>query len=200
MNLFYKFFTDFDPQKTLTSFLTLFAVMDILGSIAVIISMRKKVGYIHARKTAMVAGIIMITFLFIGQSILKIFSIDISSFSMAGSIILFFFGLEMILNINIFRIDADAESSSIVPLAFPIIAGTGVLSTLITLKAQYEGINVLLAILGNLTLVYIVLRYSEWIEKKLGKLIVSIIHKMMGILLLSIAIKVFITHMLLKLD
>jgi len=194
---FYAFFTDFDFKRFISAFLILFAVVDVLGSTAIIINMRKKIGYIHARKTATAVGLIMVTFLFAGKTILDLFSIDIGSFAVAGSIVLFLIGMEMILSISIFKIDTDVESSSVVPLAFPIIAGTGTLSTLVTLKAEYKTINVLCGILVNLVLVFLVLKYSEWIEAKLGRLGINIIHKMMGIISLSIAIKMFKTYLLL---
>jgi multiple antibiotic resistance protein len=195
MSIFYEFFTAFDFKKFISSFLTLFAVVDVLGSTAIIINMRKKIGYIDARKTASVAGLIMVTFLFLGKSILSLFSVDIDSFCMAGSIILFLLGMEMCLNVTIIQVDTDTESSSVVPLAFPIIAGTGTLSTLITLKVEYETINVLCAAMVNVFLIFLVLKYSEWIEEKLGKLSIIIMHKMMGIILLAIAVKLFKTHL-----
>lgn len=190
----YEFFIEFDLRKFFYAFLILFVVVDVPGSTAIIISMRKKIGYIDARKTATVAGIIMVTFLFTGQAVLNLFSVDVSYFSLAGSVILFLVGLEMSLNISIAKIETDAESSSVVPLAFPMIVGTGTLATLITLKATHKVINVLCGTLVNLLLIYLVLKYSEWIEKKLGRLGISIIHRMMGIILLAIAIKLFTTH------
>lgn len=190
----YDFFTDFDFRKFFSAFLILFAVVDVPGSTAIIISMRKKIGYIDARKTATVAGIIMVTFLFTGQALLDLFSVDVNFFTLAGSVILFLVGLEMSLNISIAKIEADAESSSVVPLAFPMIVGTGTLATLITLKATCKAINVLCGTLANLLLIYLVLKYSEWIEKKLGRLGISIIHRMMGIILLAIAIRLFTIH------
>ncbi|MEN0016123.1 MAG: MarC family protein [Bacteroidota bacterium] len=192
----YQFFAEFDLRQLFSAFLILFVVVDVLGSTAMIINMRKKIGYIDARKTATVAGAIMTCFLFLGQTVLNLFSVDISSFALAGSFILFLIGLEMSLNINIFKIDTDAESSSVVPLAFPMLVGTGTLATLITLKSTYKTINVFGAALINLWLIYLVLKHSEWIEAKLGKLGITIIHKMMGIILLAIAIRLFKTHYL----
>ena len=186
----YEFFIEFDLRKFFYAFLILFVVVDVPGSTAIIISMRKKIGYIDARKTATVAGIIMVTFLFTGQAVLNLFSVDVSYFSLAGSVILFLVGLEM----SLAKIETDAESSSVVPLAFPMIVGTGTLATLITLKATHKVINVLCGTLVNLLLIYLVLKYSEWVEKKLGRLGISIIHRMMGIILLAIAIKLFTTH------
>ena len=195
MSHIYAFFTALDIKKIFTSFLILFAVLNILGSTAIISNMRKKVGYINAKKTATVAGALMISFLFIGNIVLDLFSIDIDSFTLAGSIILFLLGLEMSLNLSIFKSDTDPETSSVIPLAFPIIAGTGTLSTLLTLKEVYQTINVLLASLVNVVLIFLVVKYSEWIEIQLGKLGVSIIHRMMGIILIAIAIKRFKTYL-----
>ena len=196
MQSLHAFFVAFNLKFFFTSFLELFAVLDVLGCTAIIINMRQKIGYIHAEKTATAVGIIMVSFLFIGQFILDIFSIDINSFILAGSIILFLLGMEMCLNVSIFKNDTDAKSSSIVPLAFPIIAGTGTLSTLLILKQEYKLINVLLSSGVNLLLIFLVLKYSEQIEAKLGKLGVSIVHKMMGILLIAIAIKRFKMYLL----
>ena len=195
MNAIYTFFTALDIKKFLNSFLILFAVLNILGSTAIIINMKKKVGYINPQKTATVAGIIMISFLFIGNIVLDLFSIDMDSFTLAGSMIIFLLGIEMSLNISIFKPDTDPETSAVIPLAFPIIAGTGTLSTLLTLKEEYQTINVLLASLVNIVLVFLIVKYSEWIESKLGKLGVSIIYKMMGIILIAIAIKRFKTYL-----
>ena len=138
----------------------------------------------------------MISFLFVGQSLLDLFSIDAASFSVAGSIILFLIGLEMILNVSIFKVEIDNQSPSIVPLVFPIIVGTGTLATLLTLKSEYADINILCGTLANLMFVYAILRYSEWIECKLGRVGVNVIHKVMGIVLLSVAVKLFRAHLL----
>jgi len=197
MPILYKFFSAFDFKQFVSAFLILFAVVDVLGSTAIIISMRKKIGYIDARKTATVAGTIMIIFLFVGKTILDLFCVDIASFSIAGSIILFLLGMEMCLNITIIKLETDSEYSSVVPLAFPIIAGTGTLSTLVTLKVEYGTFNVLIATIINVILIFLVLKYSEWIEQRLGKLGITIIHKMMGIILLAIAVQLFKANILL---
>lgn len=191
MNYIHIFFTAFDIKKFFTSFLILFAVLNILGCTAIIINMRKKIGSINPQKTAMASGIIMLSFLFAGNAILDLFCIDINSFTLAGSILIFLLGIEMSLNISIFKPDTDPETSSVIPLAFPIIAGAGTLSTLLALKKEYQTINVLLASLVNTLLIFLVVKYSEWIEIKLGKLGVSIIQRMMGIILIAIAIKRF---------
>ncbi|MEL6539305.1 MAG: MarC family protein [Bacteroidota bacterium] len=197
MHNFYSFFIEFDGQQTLSAFLILFAVIDILGNTGIIISLRRQVGSIHAEKTTVVMGMIMVSFLFLGPTILSIFQVDIGSFAIAGGVILFLLGLEMVLSVNIFKVESCPETASVVPLAFPILAGAGTLTALLTLKAEYKDINILCGTLANLILVYIFLRCSEWIEYRLGKLGVSIVHKVMGIILLSIAVKLFKTHLLL---
>jgi multiple antibiotic resistance protein len=188
------FFYSFDWHQTFYSFWVLFAVIDILGSVPIIISIRRKIGRIDAKKTTLAVAVIMLAFLFLGQSLLDIFSIDVASFSVAGSIVLCILALEMVLNISIFKIEINSESASIVPLAFPIIAGVGTLIALLTLKEDYAPINILCATLANVLFVYATLRCSEWIERTLGSLGVSIVHKVMGIVLLSIAVKLFRTY------
>jgi multiple antibiotic resistance protein len=194
MHSTHNFFVSFDWQQMLSSFWALFAVMNILGCVPIVISIRKKTGRIDAHKTTVVVGMIMLAFLFLGQLLLDIFSIDTASFAVAGSIVLFILALEMILNINIFKVEVNSEVASIVPLAFPIVAGVGTLITLLTLKSDYADINILCGTLANLVFVYVILKCSAWIEHQLGSLGINIIHKVMGIVLLSIAVKLFRTH------
>ena len=192
------FLTGFDKEQALSSFFILFALIDIVGNVGIIINLRKQVGCIHAKNTTIAAGVIMFTFLFTGTFVLDLFHIDLDSFAIAGSIIIFLLGLEMVLNVSVFKVDANPEAASIIPLAFPILAGTGTLTALLTLKAEYQTINIILGILPNLVLIYIFLKYSEWIERKLGPVGVSIVHKVMGLMLVAIAVKLFKTHLLLS--
>ena len=172
--------------------LILFSVIDIVGGIPVIIDLRKKAGHIESGKATIVAGVIMFLFLFVGESILKLFGIDVESFAIAGAIIIFLIGMEMILGVDFFKSDQEeAKSASIVPLAFPLIAGAGTMTTIITLKAGYETVNIIIGIVLNLVFVYLVLKSSSWLERKLGKAGFNIIRKAFGIILLSIAIKLF---------
>lgn len=172
--------------------LILFSVIDILGSIPIVIDMRKKTGTIESGKATLVAGLIMIMFLYLGESILKLFAVDVESFAIAGAIIIFFIGMEMVMGISFFKSDMeDSKSASIVPLAFPLIAGAGTMTTIISLRAAYEEINILAGILVNLVFIYIVLKSSRWLEKKLGIAGFNILRKVFGIILLSIAIKLF---------
>ncbi len=172
--------------------LILFSVIDIVGAVPVIVDLRKKVGHIESEKATIVAGFIMIAFLFVGERILKLFGVDIASFAAAGAIIIFLIGLEMILGRSIFKHgDVDTSSASIVPIAFPIIAGAGTMTTLISLRATYELPNVLVGVFANLLLVYVVLKSSAWIERKLGQAGADILRRVFGIILIAIAVKLF---------
>ncbi|WP_224998229.1 MarC family protein [Cesiribacter sp. SM1] len=171
--------------------LILFSIIDIVGSVPVIIDLRKKAGHIQSEKATIVAGIIMIAFLFLGESILKLFGLDVQSFALAGAIIIFLIGMEMILGVQLFKADVDdAASSSIVPLAFPLIAGAGTMTTLVSLRSEYELYNILIGIVINLAFVYVVLKTSGWLERKLGVAGFNIIRKVFGIILLAIAVKI----------
>jgi multiple antibiotic resistance protein len=175
--------------------LVLFSVIDILGSIPIIIQLRQKQGHIHSEKATIVAAVIMILFLFLGKSILSLFGLDVSSFAIAGGLIIFFLGIEMVLGITLFREEPDVRSGSIVPLAFPLIAGAGSMTTIISLKAEYETINILIGIILNMAFVYVVLKSSHWIERHLGKSGTNILRKVFGIILLAIAVKLIKTNL-----
>ncbi len=182
----------FSFKEIISVSLILFSVIDILGSVPIIIDMRKREGHIQSEKATLVAGVIMIAFLFLGKSILSLFGLDVESFAIAGALIMFLLGMEMILGIELFKPDASgSSSSSIVPLAFPLIAGAGTMTTLVSLRAEYSQANVLVGILLNLVFVYIVLKTSGWLERKLGAAGFNILRKVFGIILLAIAIKLF---------
>ncbi len=181
---------DFNYKQILSVTMILFAIIDILGSIPVVISLRNKVGHIQSEKASIVALLIMILFLFIGDEMLKIIGLDISSFAIAGSVVIFIIAMEMILGINFFREDVP-ESASIVPLAFPLIAGSGTLTTLLSLKSEYATQNIIVGIVLNICFVYIVLKNTVYLEKLLGKTGLHIMRKAFGIILLAIAIKLF---------
>jgi multiple antibiotic resistance protein len=177
-------------KEIITVGMVLFAVIDIVGTIPIVVDLRTKHGHIESEKASVVAGIIMIVFLFIGEEFLNLIGIDVHSFAVAGSFVLFFLALEMILGIRIYR-DEAASSASIVPLAFPLIAGAGTMTTLLSLKAEFETINIIIAIVLNIILVYIVLKSSSRIEKCLGKNGLGVIRKTFGVVLLAIAVKLF---------
>jgi multiple antibiotic resistance protein len=181
---------NFNFKQILSVTMILFAIIDILGSIPVVISLRNKVGHIQSEKASIVALLIMILFLFIGDEMLKIIGLDVSSFAIAGSIVIFIIAMEMILGINFFKEDVP-ESASIVPLAFPLIAGSGTLTTLLSLKSEYETQNIIIGIILNIIFVYIVLKNTIYLEKILGKTGLNIMRKAFGIILLAIAIKLF---------
>ncbi len=180
----------FNSKEILTASMVLFAVIDILGSVPIIISLRRKVGHIQSEKASLVAGVIMIAFLFVGEKILRLIGIDVNSFAVAGAFVLFLLGLEMILGINIFGEDAP-ETASIVPIAFPLIAGAGTMTSLLSLRAEYEVENIIVAIILNLILVYIVLKSSKKIEEVVGQNGLMVIRKVFGIILMAIAVKLF---------
>ncbi|WP_396212018.1 MarC family protein [Flavobacterium sp.] len=179
-----------DFREIVTVTMVLFAVIDIVGTIPIIVDMRNKVGHIESEKASIVAGVIMIVFLFIGEEFLKLIGIDVHSFAVAGSFVLFFLALEMILGIRIYK-DEAMTSASIVPLAFPLIAGAGTMTTLLSLRSQFYSINIIIAIILNILLVYAVLKSSSKIEKILGKTGLGVIRKTFGVVLLAIAVKLF---------
>ncbi len=181
---------DFSIKQIITATMILFAVIDIVGSIPIIIELRSKVGHIQSEKAAVVSAIIMVAFLFIGQQLLRLIGIDVNSFAVAGAFVLLFLALEMILGISLYK-DEAPETASVVPLAFPLIAGAGSLTTILSLKAEYATINILVAILLNIIFVYAVLKSSRKIERVLGKSGLSVIRKVFGVILMAIAVKLF---------
>ena len=180
-------------KEVLTASMVLFAVIDIVGSIPIIISLREKAGHIQSEKASLVSALIMIAFLFIGEQILSLIGLDVNSFSVAGSLVILFMALEMILGITLFT-EEPPEVASVVPLAFPIIAGAGTMTSLLSLRAEYEMINIIAAIVINILIVYIILKTSGKLQKILGKTGISIIRKVFGIILLAIAVKLFATN------
>ncbi len=173
--------------------MVLFAVIDIIGSVPIIIGLRNKVGHIQSEKASIVAACILVAFLFVGEEILKLIGIDVNSFAVAGAFIIFFIAIEMILGITLYKDDAP-ESASIVPIAFPLIAGAGTLTSLLSLRAEFHVENIIVAIIVNIIFVYLVLKSSLRIEKVLGKNGISIIRKVFGVILLAIAVKLFATN------
>ncbi|MGB5242126.1 MAG: MarC family protein [Lutimonas sp.] len=182
-----------DFKEILTASMVLFAVIDIIGSIPVILSLRQKVGHIQSEKASIVAVIIMITFLFVGEEILKLIGIDVNSFAVAGSLVILFLALEMILGIQLYK-EENPETASIVPIAFPLIAGAGTMTTLLSIKAEFETINIIIAIVINMIFVYAVLKSSKKIEHFLGKGGISVLRKIFGVILLAIAVKLFASN------
>ena len=181
-------------KEILTIFMVLFAVIDIIGNIPIIIDLRQRVGHIQSEKASLIAGFILIIFLFIGEKLLGIIGIDVHSFAVAGSLIIFFIALEMILGINIYKDDKNPLNATVFPLAFPLIAGPGSLTTLLSLKSAYSNANIIVAIVINMLFIYIVLKGSSKIEKIIGENGIGIIRKIFGVILLAISIKLFTSN------
>ena len=183
-------FEHFNFKEVITCFMVLFAVIDIIGSIPIIVSLKQKFGKIESERATIVAGLIMIVFLFVGNHILKFIGVDVNSFAIAGAFVIFVIALEMILGIQIQK-HGEANSASIVPIAFPLIAGAGTLTTTLSLKAEFHDINIILGIILNTVVVYLVLKSANWLEKVIGEGSLKIIEKVFGIILLAISIKLF---------
>lgn len=181
-----------DFKEIFSVSLILFSVIDIVGAVPFIILIKKREGRIYAEKATLISAVLMVSFLYLGQSILTLFGLDVASFAVAGAIVIFIVAMEMILGITLIKDDQDAKGSgSVVPLAFPLIAGAGTLTTILSLRAVYEEINVLIGILLNLVLVYIVLRSSSWLERVIGKSGFVVLRMVFGVILLAIAVKIF---------
>jgi len=186
---------EFNYKEIFAAFMILFAVIDIVGNIPIIVDLRKKAGHIQSGKASIIAGAIMIFFLFIGENILSLIGIDVNSFAVAGSFVLFFIALEMILGISIYKDDGNTSSTaSIFPLAFPLIAGPGSLTTLLSIKSEYLTENIIIAIILNVIFIFIVLKTSKKIEKILGPNGIQIIRKVFGVVLLAISVKLFTSN------
>jgi multiple antibiotic resistance protein len=187
----------FDLKEIFSVTLILFSVIDIVGSIPFIMIIRQREGRIHAEKATIISAALMVSFLFLGQSILKLFGLDVASFAVAGAIVIFIVAMEMILGITLIKDDPDAKGSgSIVPLAFPLIAGAGTLTTILSLRAVYAETNILAGIIVNLIFVYIVLRSSVWLERVIGKSGFAVLRRVFGVILLAIAVKIFKNNVL----
>ncbi len=185
-------FANVSSKETLTITFTLFAVIDILGSIPILISLKEKMGgTIRSTQATVASGAFMILFLFVGQPFLNLLGLDVQSFAVAGSIVIFIIGLEMILGLDLFKPDNNPKSGSVVPIAFPLIAGSGTLTTVMSLKADYHDINILIGILINCIIIFVVLTSLKWIEKALGPNGLIVVRKFFGVILLAIAVKIF---------
>ena len=180
----------FSFKETMTCFMVLFAVIDILGSVPIIVSLRKQFGHIDAERAALVSGLLMIVFLFVGKELLKFIGIDVNSFAIAGAFVIFVIALEMILGIEIHKVE-NIKAASIVPIAFPLVAGAGTLTTTLSLRAEYHEINIIFGIILNTILVYVVLKSANFLEEKIGDATLMIFKKVFGIILLAISIKLF---------
>ena len=178
----------------LTITFTLFAVIDILGSIPILISLKQKMGGLNELKATLVSGVLMVVFLFLGEAILGILGLDVKAFAVGGSIVIFILGLEMVLGLEFFKSDKDVQAATLVPIAFPLIAGSGTLTTLMSLKTNYGETSILIAILANLVIVFLVLKSLNFIARLLGPAGLIAVRKFFGVILLAIAVKIFATN------
>lgn len=185
----------FNSFEILSASLVLFAVIDIVGSIPIIMDIKKKSGDISPERATIVSLVIMMAFLFIGEQIIKLIGIDIYSFAVAGSFVIFFLALEMVLGVKLFKHENTPKKvASVVPIAFPIIAGAGTMTTLISLRAEYDAANIIVAIFINMVIVYITLKLTDKIEALLGEVGIAILKKVFGIILMAIAVKLFTSN------
>jgi multiple antibiotic resistance protein len=182
----------FDDLLTVT--FTLFAIIDIVGSIPLLISIKERLGGINELKATLLSGLLMVLFVFVGEELLKIFGLDVGSFAVGGSIVIFILGLEMVLGVEFFKPDTDPRSGTLVPIAFPLIAGSGTLTTIISLRANYEKVPLLFGILINLVIVYMVLKSLRHIARLLGPAGLTAVRKFFGVVLLAIAVKIFTSN------
>jgi multiple antibiotic resistance protein len=185
---------DLSLKELITVSFTLFAIIDIIGSVPILITLQNKLGQIRALRATLISGGLMILFLFIGEPFLNLLGLDVGSFAVGGSIVIFILGLEMVLGAEFFKSEKDVRASTVVPIAFPLIAGSGTLTTIISLKANYDQTTVLLAIVVNLIVVFIVLKSLRFIERILGPAGLIAVRKFFGVVLLAIAVKIFATN------
>ena len=182
---------DWNAKELVTVTFTLFAIIDIIGSIPVLISLKSKMGGINEVRATLISGALMILFLFTGEPLLNLLGLDVRSFAVGGSIVIFILGLEMVLGLEFFKSEKDVRAATVVPIAFPLIAGSGTLTTIISLKANYTQTTVLVAILINLIIVFIVLKSLTLLERALGPAGLIAVRKFFGVVLLAIAVKIF---------
>ena len=185
----------FDFKETISAFMVLFAVIDILGAIPVIINLREKNKKVEAGKAAIISFVLLIVFMFVGKGLLALFNVDISSFAVAGALVLLVLAVEMIFGVEIFKDDGPCDSATIIPLVFPLIAGAASFTTLLSLRAEYNILNIIIAVAMNMVVVYLVLRYVYYVERLFGKNGVYIMRKFFGIILLAIAVRLLTSNL-----
>ena len=191
----------FNLSQILSAFMILFAVIDIIGNVPVVLNLRSKAGHIQSAKATLVACALMVLFLFIGEELIQLLGVDVNSFAVAGALVLFFIALEMILGIQIYKEeDNEVNTASVVPLAFPLLAGPGSLTTILSLRAEYQPENILIAILLNMLIVFVVLKSSQAIERVLGSGGIGVLKKVFGIILLAVSVKLFATNVMILIN
>lgn len=185
----------FDFQETISAFMVLFAVIDILGAIPIIINLREKNKKVEAGKAAIISFVLLVAFMFVGKGLLALLNVDISSFAVAGALVLLVLAVEMIFGVEIFKDDGPCDSATIIPLVFPLIAGAASFTTLLSLRAEYNMLNIIIAVAMNMVVVYLVLRYVYYVERLFGKNGVYIMRKFFGIILLAIAVRLLTSNL-----
>jgi multiple antibiotic resistance protein len=193
-SLFLQKIMSFNFSELLTVTFTLFAVIDVIGSVPILISLKEKMGAFGELKATLISGALMVLFLYGGKEFLKLLGVDVRSFAVGGSIVIFILGLELVLGLEFFKSEKEVKSATVVPIAFPLIAGSGTLTTIMSLKANYGETTLLIAILVNLIIVYVVLKSLRFIEKLLGPAGLIAVRKFFGVILLAIAVKIFATN------
>ena len=193
-------FSTFNFQELTSAFIVLFAVIDIIGSIPIILNLKQNGRDVNAIKATLISFALLIGFFYAGDMVLKLFQVDIASFAVAGSVVLFFLALEMILDVEIFKNQGPIKEATLVPLVFPLLAGAGSFTTLLSLRAEYAPLNIVIALVLNMIWVYIVLKSTDKVEKKLGKGGIYLIRKFFGIILLAIAARLFTANVKLLID
>ena len=187
-------------KEIVTAFMVLFAIIDITGSVPVILELKERNGKVEAGKAALISFAMLVVFLFMGEAVLRFFNVDIPSFAIAGAIVLIAVAIEMTFNVTLFKSDASQESGTIVPLVFPLIAGAGSRTTCLSLRAECSAINIIIAIALNMIVVYFVIKKVNWVEKLLGKGGIYILRKMFGVILLAMSVKLIVTNLSLLLN
>lgn len=180
-----------DLQQIVSAFIVLFAVIDIFGSTPIIINLKKQGRPVGAWKASSLSGALLLGFFFAGDAMLRLFSVDISSFAVAGALVIFLMALEMILDITIFKNQGPIKEATLVPVVFPLIAGAGSFTTLLSLKAEFHSVNIITALVLNMLCVYIVIRATAWVERKISASFIYLLRKFFGIILLAISVRLF---------
>ena len=195
-----KLMKEFDLQETVSAFIVLFAVIDIIGSVPVVLDLKQKGRTVNASKATLIAAAMLFGFFFVGDMMLKLFQVDIASFAVAGAIVIFMLSLEMILDVEIFKNNGPTNEATIVPLVFPMIAGAGAFTTLLTLRAEYATVNILIALFLNMLWVLVVLKQMNRIEHVLGRGGIYVLRKFFGIILLAISARLLTTNITLIIE
>lgn len=189
------FFIAFDLQELISAFIVLFAVIDIIGAIPIILNQKQNGRSVNATKATLISSVLLIAFFFAGDIILRLFQVDIASFAIAGAFVIFLMSLEMILDVEIFKNTGPIKEATLVPLVFPLIAGAGAFTTLLSLRAEYASINIIMALVLNMVWVFIVLKMTGRVERMLGKGGIYMIRKFFGIILLAISVRLFTANL-----